>query len=99
MYLAHDTLKPIYIYINAGKNLCFVIFNNLKAKIWTGLMNWKVTCPFQVKDSIMHTRLYLNICAGKDCVQYTSVILQDSMKLKLQSYARILNELAKEISQ
>lgn len=37
----------------------------------------------------MHTRIYLNICAGKDHVQYTAVILQDSMKLKLQIYAPI----------
>lgn len=43
--------------------------------VQTELLNWKVTHPFEVEDSSTHTRLSLNISAGKDPVQHSAVIL------------------------
>lgn len=46
----------------------------------------------------MHTRVYVNISAVKSHVQYTAVILQNSMKFKSQTSSPVLNDLDKELS-
>jgi len=46
----------------------------------------------------MHARVYLNISTVKNHVQYTAVILQNSMKFNLQTSSPVLNDLDKALS-